>query len=230
MTTQSLAPFRAVIFDLDGTLVLSEPAWELAKRRVLDTLGVAVAQTVYNAFVGRGLRGFLLHVFGSDLTDSRRAELANLIGAEADVLLPLMRQPVPGAAAAVLRLAEAGLRVAVCSSSPRRHIDAALKQLGLTGCVPVIVSGADLTKGKPDPLPYTETLRQLGLNATEAFAVEDALPGVRSAHAAGLMVVGIGEECQKSDFEPYCMYRVINYYAFNRLFDFDKTALRRSVK
>ena len=111
-----LTRYRAAIFDLDGTLVHSEPAWEAAKRRVLGRLGVEVPQATYDAFVGRGLRGFLTEVLGSDLTDARRTNLANEIGAEADILLPLLRQPIPGAASSVNRLIDAGLQIAVCSS------------------------------------------------------------------------------------------------------------------
>ena len=93
-----LTSFKAAIFDLDGTLIRSEPAWEAAKRRVLANLGVQVPQQVYDAFVGRGLRGFLMQVLGPNLTEARRNELANQIGAEADVLLPQLRQPIAGAA------------------------------------------------------------------------------------------------------------------------------------
>lgn len=212
-----LTAFKAAIFDLDGTLVLSEPAWEEAKRRVLTRLGVQVPQAIYDAFVGRGLRGFLTEVLGSDLSIQRRTDLANQIGAEADVLLPLLRQPVPGASASVLRLRDAGLRVAVCSSSPRRHIAAALDQLGLTEVVSTVVSAADLPRGKPDPLPYQETLRQMRLASDAAFAVEDALPGVQSAHAAGLTVVGIGMAVKDPAFSALCHARVADYEELDRL-------------
>lgn len=212
-----LSDCKAAIFDLDGTLVLSEPAWEEAKRRVLARMGIEIPQSLYDAFVGRGLRGFLTEVLGPDLSDTRRTELANEIGAEADILLPQMRQPVPGAAAAVLRLIAAGLGIAVCSSSPHRHIVAALDQLGLSDHIPTLVSGADLPRGKPDPLPYVETLRRLNLGPAQAFAVEDALPGARSAHAAGLPVIGIGPECNKPEFARFCRFQVMDYAAFNHL-------------
>lgn len=212
-----LARYRAAIFDLDGTLVHSEPAWEAAKRRVLARLGIEVPQSTYDAFVGRGLRGFLAEVLGHQTGEAHGAALANEIGAEADVLLPLLRQPVPGAAQSVIRLAEAGLRIAVCSSSPRRHIHAALDQLDLQDHVGTIVSGADLPRGKPDPLPYLETLRLLGLDPAEAFAVEDALPGAIAAHGAGLDVIGIGPDSGKPGFAEYCRVQVLDYPGFNRL-------------
>lgn len=214
----TLTTCRAAIFDLDGTLVHSEPAWEEAKRRVLQSLGITVPQSTYDAFVGRGLRGFLDHVIGPTLAADRRTELANRIGAEADILLPLLRQPITGAAGSLRRLSRAGMQIAVCSSSPRRHIDAALAQLGVDALVGTIVSGADLPRGKPDPLPYAETLRRLGLGPEQAFAVEDALPGVQSAHAAGLAVIGIGPACQAPAFAPLCRFRVSDFQAFDRLF------------
>jgi HAD superfamily hydrolase (TIGR01509 family) len=213
-----LSDYRAAIFDLDGTLVLSEPAWEEAKRRVLARLGIEIPQTVYDAFVGRGLRGFLSEVLGPDLSDSRRSDLANQIGVEADILLPQMRQPAPGAANAVRRLADVGLSIAVCSSSPRRHIVAALDQLGLSASIEVMVSGADLPRGKPDPLPYLETLRQLGLPPDAAFAVEDALPGAISAHGAGLTVIGIGPESIRPAFTALSRFQVPDFTAFDQLF------------
>jgi HAD superfamily hydrolase (TIGR01509 family) len=211
-----LSDYRAAIFDLDGTLVHSEPAWEAAKRRILGRLGIEVPQATYDAFVGRGLRDFLTEVLGADLPDARRADLARDIGAEADVLLPDFRQPIPGAAQSVIRLANAGLRIAVCSSSPRRHIHAALTQLGLADRIKVIVSAADLPRGKPDPLPYLETLRLLDLGPANAFAVEDALPGVISAHAAGLAVVGIGSLSMDPAFAKYCQLQVPDYTAFDQ--------------
>ena len=212
-----LTAFKAAIFDLDGTLVLSEPAWEEAKRRVLTRLGMQVPQATYDAYVGRGLRDFLTEVLGPDLSIQHRADLADQIGAEADVLLPLLRQPVPGASASVLRLRDAGLRVAVCSSSPHRHIAAALDQLGLREVVSIVVSGTDLPRGKPDPLPYQETLRQMRLAPDAAFAVEDALPGAQSAHAAGLTIIGIGMDVKDPAFSELCHTRVADYVEFDQL-------------
>lgn len=208
---RQLSDYRAAIFDLDGTLIHSEPAWEEAKRRVMARLGVTVPQAVYDAFVGRGVRSFLAHVMGPELSPGRQVRLGDEIGAEADILLPQMRAPVPGAADFVRHLAGEGLRLAVCSSSPRRHIHAALEMLRLSDVVGVMVSGADLPRGKPDPLPYLETLRLLDLPARQAFAVEDALPGALSAHAAGLAVIGIGAASLQPEFAPCCALRVAGY-------------------
>ena len=183
---------KALIFDLDGTLVESEPAWEAAKRIVLARHAITVTQGFLDAFVGRGLRGFLADAAGATLTTDLRDQMAEEIGAEADRLLPLLRQPKAGATAFLRATHASGLRVAICSSSPRRHILQALDQLGTADLVDTIVSGADLTHGKPDPMPYLETLRLMSLTPNEAAVVEDAVPGFHSARAAGLAVIGIG--------------------------------------
>jgi sugar-phosphatase len=187
-----LTDLSALIFDLDGTLVISEPAWEAAKREVLGRYGITPSQAFLDDYVGRGLRGFLSAAFGAELTDADRSRIGAEIGAVADRLLPVMRQPIPGAAEFLHDCHAAGLRIALCSSSPRRHILAALAQLGVTDLAEVIVSGAELPRGKPDPLPYLESLAALGLPPAQAAAVEDAAPGFQSAREAGLPVIGIG--------------------------------------
>lgn len=187
-----LQAHRAVIFDLDGTLVESEPAWAAAKVAVLARHGRSVSEDLLDRYVGQGLAGFLAEVFGPGLSADLRRRLGDEIGVEADRLLPLHREVIPGAARFLRHVAEAGLRVAVCSSSPRRHIDAALDQLGVADAVEVTVSAADLPRGKPHPLPYLETLTRLGLAPEGAVAVEDAPAGFQSAQGAGLAVIGIG--------------------------------------
>jgi beta-phosphoglucomutase-like phosphatase (HAD superfamily) len=68
-------------------------------------------------------------------------------------------------------------------------------------------------------MPYLETLRLLDLDPAEAFAVEDALPGVISAHAAGLNVIAIGPESGKPGFADYCRVRVPDFASFDQMID-----------
>lgn len=205
------AGFRAAIFDLDGTLVHSEPAWEEAKIIVARRYGATPSRALLDAYVGRGLAGFLDDLFGTRLPAHTHRKLGDEIGAEADHLLPRMREPVPGAAAFLQHLHRQGLRIAVCSSSPRRHILAALDHLGLLDAVEAIVSGAELPRGKPDPLPFVTTLALLDLPARRVFAVEDSLPGARSAHGAGLVTLAIGPGCTSRPEFGFCAHRAETY-------------------
>ncbi|MFD1881766.1 HAD family hydrolase [Paracoccus pacificus] len=157
-----LARYKAAIFDLDGTLMDSEPAWEKAKRIVADRYGLRPTQAQLDATVGRSLDDFLAEVFGTRNHDEMLARREEIF-VEADRLLPGMRVPVPGAADFLRAVAAAGLRVAICSSSARRHIEGAVRELGVTAEVSLIVSAAELARGKPDPMPYRVSVERLGL-------------------------------------------------------------------
>ncbi len=202
--------FSAAIFDLDGTLVHSEHAWAEAKLTVLRRHGLSATQALLDAHVGRGLNGFLDDAFGRALGAREQVEIGNEIGAMADKLLPQMREPVAGAADVLCRLHDSGLRIAICSSSPRRHIASAMQMLEISGRVETVVSGADLPRGKPDPLPYSTTLSKLGVPPGAACAFEDSVAGVTSALSAGLSVLAIGPGCTgPAGFRG--VYRAENY-------------------
>jgi len=198
--------FRAAIFDLDGTLVHSEHVWERAKIDVAARYGKRPTRELLDAHLGRGLKDFLDELFGGPVSPELRRTIGDQIGAEADLWLDRLREPVPGARDWLCRLAEAGLRIAICSSSPRRHIDSAVEMLGLEGVVELAVSGAELPIGKPDPLPFVTTLRALGVESAEAFAVEDSLSGARAARGAGILTLAVGPGCTGPAFE-FCQVR-----------------------
>ena len=202
--------FRAAIFDLDGTLVHSEHVWERAKVEVTARYGRRPSQALLDAHVGRGLKDFLDELFEMPLTPDMRRAIGDQIGAEADLWLDKLREPVPGAREWLVSLAEAGLRIAICSSSPRRHIEGALALLDVTDVVELAVSGAELPVGKPDPLPFLTTLDRLGLAARDAFAIEDSVPGARAATGAGLFTLAIGAGCTAPAYD-FCHHQAENY-------------------
>lgn len=111
-------------------------------------------------------------------------------------------------------LHDAGLRIEICTSSPRRYVVNAMEMLGISDRVERIISGADQPRGKPDPLPYVETLRQLGVLPASACAFEDSAGGVETAVAAGLNVLAVGSSC--SDLrEFHWAHRAENYLHLN---------------
>lgn len=195
-----IAHLEAAIFDLDGTLVHSEHVWEAAKVEVVGRYGVQPTKAQLDANVGRGLRDFLDDVFEFSLSADEKRSMGNQIGAVADELLPQLREPVPGASQMLQNLHDRGLKIAICSSSPRRHIVGAIDMLDISRCVEVVVSGSELPIGKPDPLPYVQTLSELAIHSDNACAFEDSVPGITSAMSAGLMVFAIGPGCTGPEF------------------------------
>lgn len=169
----TLTRYRAAIPDGDGTMFHSDPTWAAAKRRLMARLGVEVPQATNDACVGRGARGVLTGVPGPALTGDHRTDLANQIGAKADVLRPHLRQPIPGAAPLVIRQADRDLSL---PSALRRHSHPALDQLTLLGRAGAIMFGAEVPRGKPEPLPSLEPLWLLDLGLAEAFGVDGGCP------------------------------------------------------
>lgn len=205
-------PYSAVIFDLDGTLVHSEHVWEAAKVDVARHYGLIPSRALLDAHVGRSLSGFFDELFGQSLASVKHREISIQIDTVADKLMPTMRKPIPGARELLCRLHDAGMRIAICSSSPRRHIVDALEMLGIAHRIEAIVSAADLPRGKPDPLPFRTTLEVLRLPAVAACAFEDSLPGARSAHAAGIAVLAVGAGCTSPDF-AFCRAQAADFFA-----------------
>ncbi len=208
-----LSRFKAAIFDLDGTLIHSEHVWEAAKKDVLARYGVISGQDVIDAYVGRGLGDFLIETVGQTHDAQQRADMADQIEAVADHLLTKLREPIPVAVSLLRALHASGVRIAICSSAQRHHILDALRQLDIADLVESITSGAELPKGKPDPLPYATALASLGLAPQDACAFEDSLPGAQSANQANLSVFAIGAGCSGATFS-FCDIRAESYMDF----------------
>ena len=191
-----LSGIKALAFDLDGTLISSEPVWAAAKSAVAAAHGRPMPPAALLPFVGRSLRAFVTEAM--QITDA--ADKARII-AEIEALA-MQRYgaeilPIAGAAALVRALHDAGFRVALCTSASPPAIAVSLGRLGLDGAFEVMVSATTLPAGKPDRCPYDTVIARLGLDPGQVLAVEDALAGVQSAHAAGLGIVAVGAECRQ---------------------------------
>lgn len=180
----------AVLFDMDGLLVDSEPLWYEVEQAVMARLGGRWGPEHQAACVGGPLRrtaAYLVRLAGSaeDPADVER----ELVDRMADRLaggVPLR----PGAADLLRGLAAAGIPCALVSSSFRRLVDSVL--VGLPGgWFGVSVAGDEVTHPKPDPEPYRRAARLLGVEPARCVALEDSLTGVTSAEAAGCLCVAV---------------------------------------
>ena len=209
MALVDLARFDAAVFDLDGTLVDSEPAWEKAKRIVADRHGRPITQAQMDASVGRSMDEMVATVFAPATPEAARA-IEMEIFAEGETWLGDLRQPIPGAADFLRDLHGRGLRIALCSSAPEYLIRDALAQLQVLDLVEVIVSADPLPRRKPDPYPYQLTAEKLGLPPARLIGFEDALPGAQSAKGAGLFTAAIGPAATGAEF-AFCDLQAADY-------------------
>ena len=181
---------QAVIFDLDGVLIDSEGRWDEIRRRLALEAGRPWPAEATRAMQGMSTSewsGYLVSTVGLPGTAERVAE--QVIAAMAELYareVPL----ISGAVEAVQRLA-ARWPLGLASSSPRTLIDAVLAASGLDGQFQVTVSTEEVAAGKPSPVVYSRVVGLLGVDPAQTVAVEDSSNGLRSASAAGLIVVAV---------------------------------------
>lgn len=184
------SPLEAVCFDLDGVLIDSEQAWDAARRSVVSETGGH-----WKAGATRAMMGMSAPEWSSYLRDELGVPLPTeeinhrvvkrLLAGYGDGL-PLL----PGAPDAVKRLA-ARWPLGLASSANREVIDAVLAASGLAERFAATVSGEEVPRGKPAPDIYLAAAEKLGVSARSCAAVEDSSNGLRSAAAAGMLVVAL---------------------------------------
>ena len=193
-------PVRAVLFDLDGTLIDTEEHTDLAIEAVMAKHG----------FAGFALPATLTHgcTWESVAEEVRRRTHLNVGTAElaADFLEHWVSgtagaRPIPGAPAAIRAAAASKLRLGVVSSSPRSVIDYFLEQLGVSDCVDARARiGAEAVRAtKPDPEGFLLAARALGVEPAECLVFEDSNAGLLAAKAAHMRSVFI--TCRATDVD-----------------------------
>ena len=182
-------PIDAVVFDMDGVLVDTEHLWDEVREALTEEWGGRYTPEAQEAMMGMSSREwsrYLHETVGLEQPpDVINDEVVRRMLARYETDLPV----VPGAADAVRRLAESGLRLAVASSSNRELIDAVLRRLELADLFAVTVSSEEVARGKPAPDVYLEAARRLGVDPARCVAIEDSGSGIRAAHAAGMHVI-----------------------------------------
>ncbi|MCX4825050.1 HAD family phosphatase [Streptomyces sp. NBC_01142] len=182
----------SVIFDLDGTLVDSEPNYYEAGRRLLAEHGVAdFGWDQHARFIGISTRETLETLRGEYGIE---APVEELLAAKNRTYLELARtstQVFPEMRKFVERLHTEGVPMAVASGSSRAAIEAVLAGTGLHAFIPTVVSAEEVAHGKPEPDIFLETARRLGVAPADCVVLEDAVPGAAAAHAAGMRCIAV---------------------------------------
>lgn len=183
--------FRAVIFDLDGLLIDTEPGWQRAEAELLRRHGSPYTEADAANSVGSPVWQVIDRYaarLGMDTHGRERllAELMELARAEYGGDLQLR----PGAAELLAHLV-GKLPLGVASNTPRELVDAALRAGRLESRFQAVVAAEDVARPKPAPDIYLEVCRRLNVEPTGAVALEDSAPGITAARDAGLTVVAV---------------------------------------
>lgn len=182
---------KAALLDLDGTLVDSEPANQAAYRSYFRARGWDLGPEMLREFAGRRGGEVFAQLPGPWAGEDTVALVDGVLGhLDLDAYPP---RPVPGAAELIRRLHAAGIPVALVTSAGRAWAEAAVAEvLGVRDLFAALVTAEATEAGKPDPAPYLAGAAALGVAPADAVALEDTVPGLRSALDAGVgLVIGV---------------------------------------
>jgi sugar-phosphatase len=209
---------EAVVLDMDGVLIDTEPAWRAAESAVFAGLGIPLSESDLLDSTGQPVEE-LIPIWRQRLPDGDRSsqptgteptgteptgteptdtEVADWIIDRVIAHVQAEGEPMPGVTAAVTLFERHGLRLAIASSSPLRMIDAVCDRLGLDR-IEVRCSAMDEVRGKPAPDVYLTAARRLGVAAAGCLALEDSPNGLASAKAAGMRCVAVPDPLLAAD-------------------------------
>ncbi|MCZ4079805.1 HAD family phosphatase [Rhodococcus sp. H36-A4] len=196
MSDSSDRRLRAVLWDMDGTLLDSEKIWDVAVEELSLDLGRELTPEVRESTLGNSMQDALRTVFahtGTEVTDQSLATARNWLTDRVAVLFAEGISWRPGAKDALQLVRDLGLRSALVTNTERGLVEFALDTVG-RDYFDATVSGDEVEAGKPHPAPYLRGASLLGVAPEDCLAVEDSPTGSLSAHRAGCSVLFVPSE------------------------------------
>ena len=180
----------AAIFDMDGVLANTYNAHYHCWHELAEGEGIEYGPSDFAANFGRTSREIIAQCWG--LRDEAR--IAALCRRKEEAFRRIIADDfpaMPGAAELLGDLHSAGFRLAIGSSAPPENVEMVVARLGVGDLLDAIVTGSDVSRGKPDPQVFLMAAERLGVKPARCAVVEDAPPGVQAAKAAGMAAVGM---------------------------------------
>jgi HAD superfamily hydrolase (TIGR01509 family) len=206
---------KAVIFDMDGLLIDSEPFWRLSHRQALAEIGHAVTEDDVRQMAGRRTHEVTKHWqerFGFE--DPSHELLAEQIVDKVIANIHHKGQAMAGVDRLIKELHEHGMPMAVASSSASRLIDAVLEKLGVDTYMHAVHSGEHEKRGKPFPDVFLSAAKSLSVEPKDCLVFEDSLNGVKAATAAGMCCIAVPETpFDRAEFEAAGADRIVDSLA-----------------
>jgi HAD superfamily hydrolase (TIGR01509 family) len=183
---------RALVFDMDGLMVDSEPLWFDVERRFARQRGGDWTEELAHACVGRGIANTLRTMRDDlglpiDLEQDAAAVVAAFVARVGELALK------SGCEELLEDARGRGVPCALASSSARRLVNATLDRFAMQRRFDAVVSGDDVARVKPAPDIFLEAARLLAVDAADCVVLEDSMAGVEGARAAGMRVIAVPE-------------------------------------
>jgi HAD superfamily hydrolase (TIGR01509 family) len=189
----------AVIFDMDGVIIDSEPLWSKAEQQLLARRNLGYSPQLKAVMMGLDSSeavGFLIRHY--DLQES----VGDVVEERNQLIAELFKEhlkPVPNVLELLRSMRDSGIKTGLASSSPKELVDLALGRLNITGLFDLILNGDQVARGKPAPDIYLMAARELGVSHENCLVIEDAPHGVAAAKAAGMCCLAISASASETE-------------------------------
>ena len=185
-----MSELQAVLFDMDGLLVDSEPLWFEVEAAIMARMGSPWGPADQEHLIGGSLPRSTAYMQRKATAPVAQDVIAQwLVQGMAELVRGRGVQLMPGAAGLLAEIEAAGIPFALVTSAEREIMDATLEVIGVR--FPATVCAADVTRKKPDPEPYLRAAGLLGAAPERCVALEDSPTGLAAAHAAGCAVIAV---------------------------------------
>jgi len=205
---------KAIIFDLDGTLVDSLPyhheSWRIFFKN--NNLEEHDFSEVLKEYKGGGTLELMTSVFGDMYT---KDELKKMTDDKEIIFRDIYKSkiyPIEGLIKFLDNLKENNILLSIGSNAIRKNVLMTIEELGITGYFSSIICGDEVSKGKPDPEMYLKTLSNLKMDKNECIIFEDSIEGVTAAKNAGIKSIGVTSSQSSEILKSFGAFKTINDY------------------
>lgn len=182
---------RAILFDMDGTLIDSEPNYRIADQQFLKDYGIELPEEVWDSFIGIGSEKMIEYVKKHYGLEGETEELLKIKDRYFHEIASQKTEVFPATVRLLDQLKERGFPCAIATGSSKRTLKFSLEATGLLDRFEATVSSEEVAHGKPEPDVFLEAARRIGAEPEECLVLEDSRSGIMAAIAAGMRVVAL---------------------------------------